>query len=103
MTAVGSDTSRAWSPPLPGEFQVCEMTAATRVEKPMLTITKASRDHTVDRTDRILVHSARGRRPKPSPEDPVAGMLSTEVAGATVITGSVRRAGVAARVLRRWC
>src|ERR1700761_1212887 len=101
MTEVGSDRSWAWSPLLPDVFQVWEMTVATRVEKPMVTITKASRDHTVDRTDRILVHSASSRRPKPSPEDPVAGMLSTDVAGAMVMTGSVRRAGGAARVRRR--
>src|ERR1700760_4967436 len=100
MTAVGSDTSRAWSASLPEVFKVWEMTAATRTKKPMLTITKASRDHTVDRTDRILVHSASSRRPKPSPEDPVAGTLSTEVAGAIVMTGSVRRAGVGARLRR---
>src|ERR1700728_829955 len=82
------------------------MTVAIRVEKPTATITKTSSDHTVDWTDRILVHSACIRRPKPNPDDPVSAPGPSDGAGAlgacvAVMTRSVRRAGRLARRLAR--
>ena len=57
-TAVGSVSSVRWLGWLPGLFQVLEMTVAISALNPIATITNASSDQIVDRTDRIFVHSA---------------------------------------------
>src|ERR1700733_15832467 len=68
ITAVGSASNLAWLGWLPGEFQVFEMTIAISAENPMATTTKAASDQTVDRTDRIFVHSEWiSRKPGGSP------------------------------------
>jgi len=57
-TAVGSSSSRTWLGWLPGLFQVLLMTMMISALKPIATIMNASRDQSVDRTERIFVHSA---------------------------------------------
>ncbi len=69
--------------------------------KPMVTTTNAIRVQTVERTERILVHSETSRWPKPfTPPDgvgprsgaPATGLAGAGLAGAGAVTGRSRRA-----------
>src|ERR1700722_12808219 len=57
-TAVGSSSSLTWLGWLPGLFQVLLMTIMISALKPIATIMNASSDQSLERTERILVHSA---------------------------------------------
>src|SRR6185437_5966157 len=79
------------------EFQLAEISDVSSTSKPTVTATNAISVQTVERTERILVHSEASRRPKPLTPPagavPRAGALAgTGLVGAGAVTGRSRRA-----------
>src|SRR5258708_7503760 len=98
ISPVGADSAYASAGCGPGWPQLWCRTTAKSVLKPMATTTNAARDHTVERTERILVHSAAS--------SPVHGTLAARPPGraglgaswrVVLITHSVRCSRVARR------
>src|SRR6185437_10332899 len=82
-----------------GPFGLCTTSAVSRAVSPTVITTNSNRVHTVERTDRILVHSARSRPANLSPAPLVwaADNTLTSAPGCAVAGSAVTGLSLSAR------